>query len=79
MIFETILILSVLLFIIALIFIVIVKNNAISEKINMFKLKALLMMKRNEEAKKLALKMAERFPHNYDVHKILGELYEKVL
>ena len=77
MIFETILILSVLLFIIALIFIVIVKNNAISEKINMFKLKALLMMKRNEEAKKLALKMAERFPHNYDVHKILGELYEK--
>ena len=61
----------------ALIFIVIVKNNAISEKINMFKLKALLMMKRNEEAKKLALKMAERFPHNYDVHKILGELYEK--
>lgn len=77
MIFETILILSVLLFIIALIFIVIVKNNAISEKINMFKLKALLMMRRNEEAKKLALKMAERFPHNYDVHKILGELYEK--
>lgn len=76
MIFETLIIAAVVIVLALIFFLLIIKNNKIKEKIKIFKLKMLLMSRNIPEAKKLALKLADKYPQNYFVHKILGKIYE---
>ncbi len=77
MILETIIIVGVIVLFLLLFILLVIKNNYITEKLKIFKLKTLLIMKKDEEAKKYALKIVDKYPKNYMAHKILGELYEK--
>ena len=77
MILETVIILSVIILILFLIFMIIVKNKIITEKIKLTKLKVLVSFGKYDDAKKLALKIVDKYPQNYVVHKILGQLYKK--
>ena len=77
MIFEKIIITLVIIAILILCILIVVKNNRILEKIKVFKLKMLIARKKDEEARKYALKLVDKYPRNYLIHKILAQLYEK--
>ena len=55
----------------------IVANRKIREKLKIMKLKSLVAFHKDEEAKKYALKLVEKYPKNFIAHKMLAELYEK--
>lgn len=77
MVWETAIIVAIIVSIVILFILLVIKNNVIAEKIKMFKLKTLLIMRKDEQAKKYALKIIDAYPKNYLVHRILGEIYEK--
>lgn len=71
------LVISVCIIILIVILFVKFKRINLLEKIKILKLKTMLFFNKNEEARKYALKLADKYPRNYAIHKILGELYEK--
>jgi len=77
MILEKTIVAIVLIALLLLFILIVIKNNYFTEKFRMLKLKTLLLKKKDEEARKFALKIVEKYPRNYLAHKILGELYEK--
>lgn len=77
MILEKILISLAIVIILVLIVLVVVFNKRISEKLKLLKLKTLIALHKDEEAKKYALKFVEKFPQSYMAHKLLAQLYEK--
>ncbi|MBR1653499.1 MAG: tetratricopeptide repeat protein, partial [Clostridia bacterium] len=77
MILETVIILAVIILILLLIFIIILKNKVITEKMKIMKLKMLVSFGKYDDAKKLALKIVDKYPQNHMAHRILGQLYEK--
>ncbi len=77
MILRTAIIVAIIIAIIILFVFLIIKNDVIAEKVKMLKLKTLLLMKKDEQAKRYALKIIDKYPNNYIAHKILGMLYEK--
>ena len=77
MILETLIIVAIIIFLLLLIFLLIVKSNLLAEKLKMLKLRIYMMIGNEEEAKKIVLKIVEKYPKNYYAHKILGQLYEK--
>ena len=77
MILETLIIVAVIVVLLLLFVLLIIKGNVITEKLKIFKLKFLLSLKKDEEAKKYALKIVDKYPRNHVAHRILAELYEK--
>ena len=70
------LVISACIIILTVILFVKFKRINLLEKIKILKLKTMLFFNKNEEARKYALKLADKYPRNYAIHKILGELYE---
>ncbi len=64
---------------IIVLFILIKKKNNIHflEKFKIIKLRTLLLFNKSEDARKYALKLTQKYPKSYVIHKTLGELYEK--
>ena len=77
MIFKTIIIVAVIVLIFLLLLILMLKSKYLAEKIKVLKLKTYITLGKFDDAKKIALKLSEKYPQNYLVHKILGQLYEK--
>lgn len=77
MILETLIIVAIIVVLLLLFVLLIIKGNVITEKLKIFKLKFLLSLKKDEEAKKYALKIVDKYPRNHVAHRILAELYEK--
>ena len=77
MIFEPFIIIAIIIAILVLFIFLVVKSNYISEKLKILKLKILLFLKRNDEAKKYALKIVDKNANNVLAHRILAQIYEK--
>ena len=77
MIFKTIIIVAVIVLILLLFLILMLRSKYLAEKIKVLKLKMYISLGKFDDAKKIALKLADKYPQNYLVHKILGQLYEK--
>ena len=77
MVWETAIIVAIIVLMLLLFVFLIIKNNVITEKMKILKLKTLLFMNKDEQAKMYALKIVDKYPKNYTAHKILGMLYEK--
>lgn len=74
---RTLVIVAVIVVILLLILVLVLRKKYIEEKIKNTKLKFLIFFKKDEEARKYALKIIDKFPKNYIAHKLLAELYEK--
>lgn len=77
MIGKTFIIAAIIVVILLLVLVLILRRKYIEEKIKNAKLKLLISLKKDEEARKYALKIIDKFPRNYTAHKLLAELYEK--
>lgn len=77
MVFEKLIAIVVIILILLLFIFIIIKNKVIKENLKLIKLRLLLMFASNETARKYALKIVDKYPQNGDVHKLLGQLYEK--